>query len=115
MVSVPLPGGALRPRGTLALLSIVRAVALFGVDAHSVRVEADVAPGLPQTNLVGLPDAAVRESRERVQTAIRNSGYTLPAARITVNLAPAQLPKEGTGFDLPIALALLAASGQSEA
>lgn len=97
------------------MLSIVRAIALFGVDAHPVRVEADVSPGLPHTNLVGLPDASVRESRERVQTAIRNSGFTLPAARITVNLAPAQIPKEGTGFDLPIALALLVASGQVDA
>jgi magnesium chelatase family protein len=96
------------------LLSVVQGVALFGVEAHSVRVEADVSPGLPNTHVVGLPDTAVRESRERVQTAIRNSGFTLPAARITVNLAPAQLPKEGTGFDLPIALALLAASGQMD-
>jgi magnesium chelatase family protein len=96
------------------LLAVVQAVALFGVEAHGVRVEADVSPGLPNTHVVGLPDAAVRESRERVQTAIRNSGFTIPPARITVNLAPAQLPKEGTGFDLPIALALLAASGQMD-
>ncbi len=98
--------------GERTVLSVVDAVALFGVEAHPVRVEADVSPGLPHTQMVGLADLAVRESRERVHTAIRNSGFQLPAARITVNLAPAQLPKEGTGFDLPIALALLAASGQ---
>ena len=97
------------------MLAVVQGVALFGVEAHRVRVEADVSPGLPNTHVVGLPDTAVRESRERVQTAIRNSGFTIPPARITVNLAPAQLPKEGTGFDLPIALALLAASGQMDA
>jgi magnesium chelatase family protein len=81
------------------------------VDAFIVHVEADVSPGLPHTQIVGLPDASVRESKERVQAALRNSGFPLPPARITLNLAPAELPKEGSGFDLPIALALLAAVG----
>ncbi|MAF26986.1 MAG: YifB family Mg chelatase-like AAA ATPase [Gemmatimonadota bacterium] len=86
--------------------------ALQGVEAHAVHVEADVSPGIPHTQIVGLPDASVRESRDRVHAAVRNSGYEMPPARITLNLAPAGLPKEGSGFDLPIALALLAASGQ---
>ena len=92
----------------------VLTVALSGVEAQIVHVEADVVPGLPHTQIVGLPDASVRESKERVQSAIRNSGYVVPTARITLNLAPAELPKEGSGFDLPIALALLAASGQAD-
>ncbi|NNE42958.1 MAG: YifB family Mg chelatase-like AAA ATPase, partial [Gemmatimonadetes bacterium] len=88
---------------------------LCGVEAHTVHVEADVSPGLPHTQIVGLPDASVRESKDRVQAALRNSGYVLPPARITLNLAPAELPKEGSGFDLPIALALLAAVGEVDA
>lgn len=94
------------------MLARVLSVALGGVQAHAVDVEADVRPGLPHTQIVGLPDASVRESKERVHAAIRNSGFEWPTARITLNLAPAELPKEGSGFDLPIALALLAASGQ---
>jgi magnesium chelatase family protein len=97
------------------LLARVLTVALGGIEAHAIHVEADVTPGLPHTQIVGLPDAAVRESKERVHAAIRNSGFEWPAARITLNLAPAELPKEGSGFDLPIALALLAASGQAPA
>jgi magnesium chelatase family protein len=86
--------------------------AILGVEAHSVRAEADVRAGLPSFALVGLPDAAVRESRERVNAAIANSGFKFPQTRITVNLAPASLPKAGPGFDLAIAAAVLAASGQ---
>jgi magnesium chelatase family protein len=97
------------------LLATVSTCALVGVEAHTVHVEADVSPGLPHTQIVGLPDASVRESKERVQAALRNSGYALPPARITLNLAPAELPKEGSGFDLPIALALLAAVGHVDA
>jgi magnesium chelatase family protein len=89
-------------------------VSLCGVEAHTVHVEADVVSGLPHTQIVGLPDASVRESKERVHAAIRNSAFEMPSARITLNLAPAELPKEGSGFDLPIALALLAASGQAD-
>ena len=71
----------------------MRTCALCGVEAHTVHVEADVTPGLPHTQIVGLPDASVRESKERVQAALRNSGYVLPNARVTLNLAPAELPK----------------------
>src|SRR5204862_5228255 len=75
------------------------------------RVEVDVANGLPAFTTVGLPDSAVRESRERVRTAIRNAGFAFPSDRITVNLAPADLRKAGASFDLPIALGILAATG----
>jgi len=85
--------------------------ALHGVDALVVDVEVDVAPGLPQLTVVGLAGGAVRESRDRVRAAIRNAGYPFPMNHLTVNLAPADLRKEGTGFDLPIALGILAAAG----
>jgi magnesium chelatase family protein len=85
--------------------------ALIGVEAVLVRVEVDVTGGLPAFTTVGLPDSAVRESRERVRTAIRNAGFAFPSDRITVNLAPADLRKEGASFDLPIALGILAATG----
>ncbi len=77
-----------------------------------MSVEVDVRPGLPAFTIVGLADTAVREARERIQTAIRNSGYEFPARRITANLAPGDLPKAGPGLDLALACALLAASGQ---
>lgn len=83
-----------------------------GVDAPSVRVETHLGPGLPAFHIVGLPEAAVRESRDRVRSAIVNSGFQFPQQRITVNLAPADLPKGGGRFDLPIALGILAASKQ---
>lgn len=86
--------------------------AAHGVDACPVDVEVDVSGGIPQFDIVGLPDSAVREARERVRSAIRNSGCEFPPRRITVNLAPADLRKEGAGFDLPIALGILAATGQ---
>lgn len=88
------------------------AVALVGLDAHLVTVEADVAQGLPAFSLVGLPDASLSESRDRVRAATANAGCPLPPRRITVNLAPAALPKAGTAFDLAVAVALLAATGQ---
>ena len=94
------------------MLAKALTVALCGVEAHDVHVEADVSSGLPHTQIVGLPDVSVRESKERVHAAIRNSELAMPPARITLNLAPAELPKEGSGFDLPIAMALLAASEQ---
>ena len=89
----------------------VRSLALLGVDALPVEVEVDVGAGLPGFSIVGLPDAAVQEARERVRVAISNSGYRFPTKKIIVNLAPASLRKEGPAFDLPIALAVLAASG----
>jgi magnesium chelatase family protein len=85
---------------------------VFGVDAYAVHIEVDVSFGLPHFTMVGLPDATVRESRDRVRAAIRNSGFTFPPHRITVNLAPADVRKAGSSFDLPIALGLLASSGQ---
>ena len=87
------------------------AAALLGVDAYAVEIEVDVAGGLPGMMIVGLPDAAVQESRERVRSAIRNAGLPFPATRIVVNLAPADVRKEGPAFDLPIALAILLAQG----
>lgn len=91
------------------VLARVHSGALIGIDAHPVEVEIDVYPGLPSITVVGLPDNAVKESTARVKSAIINSGYPFPARRITVNLAPAGLKKEGSGFDLPIALGVLAA------
>ena len=88
-----------------------RSLSLFGIDALPVEVEVDVSPGLPGFSIVGLPDAAVQEARERVRVAISNSGYKFPTKRVIVNLAPANLRKEGPAFDLPIALGILAASG----
>ena len=93
------------------MIARILSAALVGVEAALVRVEVDVASGLPAFNTVGLPDSAVRESRERVRTAIRNAGYAFPNDRITVNLAPADIRKEGTSFDLPIALGILEATG----
>ncbi len=84
-------------------------VAFEGVDARLVEVQCALAPGLPQFSLVGLPDKAVSEARERVRAAMSAMSIALPSKRITVNLSPADLPKEGSHFDLPIALALLAA------
>ena len=93
------------------MLAQVRSAALRGIDAFPVAVEVDVSFGLPVFAMVGLPDASVRESRDRVRAAIRNSGFDFPQHRITVNLAPADIRKAGTSFDLPIAIAILAASG----
>jgi magnesium chelatase family protein len=93
------------------MLARVRSGALVGVDAVIVEVEVDMALGLPFFNVVGLPEGAVRESKVRVLSALKNCGYPLPQKRITVNLAPADLKKEGATFDLPIALGVLAAAG----
>src|ERR1041385_3558196 len=89
----------------------VSTVAFEGIEARAVDVQVQVAPGLPAFNIVGLPDKAVSEARERVRAALVASGLALPARRITVNLAPADLPKEGSHYDLPIALGLMAAIG----
>src|SRR6266852_6651175 len=93
------------------MLASLRTAAVFGVDACPVHVEVDVSFGFPAFTMVGLPDASVRESRDRVRSAIRNSDFEFPPHRITVNLAPADVRKAGSSFDLPIALGVLAASG----
>jgi magnesium chelatase family protein len=95
-------------------MAVCRAVSLslLGIDAVPVEVEVDVSAGLPGFSIVGLPDAAVQEARERVRVAISNSGFKFPTKRVIVNLAPANLRKEGAAFDLPIALAILAAAGE---
>ena len=97
------------------MLARCQSASLLGLEAFPVTVEVDLAPGLPGLQIVGLPDAATQESRERVRAALRNSGFRGPLVRVVVNLAPADLRKEGPAFDLPIALALLAASGQLDA
>src|ERR1700730_13243019 len=93
------------------VLATLRTAAVFGVEACTVQVEVDVSFGMPAFTMVGLPDASVRESKDRVRSAIRNSGFDFPAHRITVNLAPADVRKAGAAFDLPIALGILAAQG----
>ena len=93
------------------MLACLRTAAVFGVDACAVHVEVDVGFGFPSFTMVGLPDTSVRESRDRVRSAIRNSGYEFPPHRVTVNLAPADVRKAGAAFDLPIALGILAAQG----
>jgi magnesium chelatase family protein len=93
------------------MLARVLSSSVLGVEAYQVEVEVDTSRGLPQFNLVGLPEGAVKESKERVKSAIRNSGYEYPAGKITVNLAPADIRKEGSAFDLPIAIGLLIAEG----
>ena len=97
------------------MLAAVRSAALVGIDAYDVIVEVDAAQGLPQWTIVGLAASAVKESRERVGAALVNSGFKVPPRRITVNLAPADIRKEGTAFDLPIAIGILVATGQLDA
>lgn len=95
------------------MLAKLHTYSLVGIEAHPVEVEVDVSPAaLPKTILVGLPEAAVKESRHRVERAIVNSGFMRPDGRMVINLAPAELPKQASSFDLPIALGLLSASGQ---
>ena len=85
---------------------------LVGLESSPVEIEADLSAGLPSFTIVGLPDATVKEAKERVRAAIKNSGFTFPVGRLTINLAPADVKKEGTAFDLPIALAVLLAGKQ---
>ena len=92
------------------MLSRVLSSAVFGIDAYVVEVEVDIAQGLPAFATVGLPEGAVKESKERVKAAVKNCGYDFPARRITVNLAPADIKKEGAAFDLPMAIGILAAT-----
>ena len=94
------------------MLSKVTSFALSGLEGVPVEVETDVQSGLPGYELVGLPDAAVKESRERVRSALKNSGKNFPTRKVTVNLAPADLRKEGAYFDLAIAVGILTATGQ---
>lgn len=101
-----------RPRMFPRMLAAIPSAALRGIDAYPVTVEVDAAPGLPQWTLVGLPAGSVKESRERVGSALINSGFQLPPRRYTINLAPADVRKEGTAFDLPIAIGILVATGQ---
>ncbi|MEE8241105.1 MAG: YifB family Mg chelatase-like AAA ATPase [Nitrospirales bacterium] len=93
------------------MLAKVFSIALVGLDAHLVEVEVDIGGGLPQFSIVGLPDAIVRESRDRVRSALKNSGFQFPVKKVTVNLAPAGLKKEGSGLDLAIGMGILAAEG----
>ncbi len=94
------------------MLAKLYSCAILGLDGGLIEVEVDITQGLPAFNIVGLPDAAVQESKERVRSAIKNSGATFPMRRITVNLAPADLKKEGPAYDLPIAIGLLIATEQ---
>jgi magnesium chelatase family protein len=97
------------------VLAETLSASIMGVEGLPVRVEVDVAFGLPALTIVGMAGSQVQEARERVRSALRNSGFEVPARRITINLSPADLPKDGTGYDLPIAVGILAASGQLRA
>ncbi len=94
------------------MLAQINSCGLLGIDGYAVRVETDIGNGLPHYDIVGLPDAAVRESKERVHAAIKNSGFGFPAKKVVVNLAPASLKKEGASYDLPIAVSILCATNQ---
>ncbi len=94
------------------MLSRVLSAAVLGIDAYQVEVEVDISLGLPAFSTVGLPEGAVKESKDRVKAAIKNTGYKYPERKITVNLAPADIKKEGSTFDLPIAVGILSASGK---
>src|ERR1700682_1138372 len=92
------------------MLAKIYSAAVYGVDAYEIEIEVNAGGGNPLIVIVGLPDAAVKESRDRVTTAIGNSGYYWPRGRTTINLAPADIKKEGPSFDLPIALGMIAVS-----
>jgi magnesium chelatase family protein len=96
------------------MLAKVNSAALYGIDALRVEVEIDLASGLPQLATVGLAEGAVKESKDRIRAAVKNCGYTFPAKRITINLAPADIKKEGSAYDLPMAIGILAAEGTLE-
>ena len=96
------------------MLACTNSCAMVGLEGFIIRVEVDLSPGVPRFNMVGLPDTAVQEAKERVRAALRNSGFEFPMRRITVNLAPADLKKEGPAYDLPIAIGILLSSGQLE-
>ena len=94
------------------MLAKVYSMAVLGIDAFLIGIEADLSEMLPGLTIVGLPDGAVRESRERVMSAIKNCGFEFPNRKVTINMAPADMKKEGSGYDLPIAIGLLMASEQ---
>jgi len=94
------------------MISKLKSCTIYGIDSFIVEVEVDLSNGLPAFDLVGLPDTAIRESKERVRAAVKNQGFDFPIRRITVNLAPADIKKEGPQFDLPIALGILSANKQ---
>lgn len=94
------------------MLSVIKSMGLQGLDGYLIKVEVDVSTGIPDWQIVGLPDISVKESKERVRTAIKNTGYEFPSRRIVVNLAPANTRKEGSIFDLPIAIGILIDNGQ---
>jgi magnesium chelatase family protein len=94
------------------MLAKLRSMSVVGIDAFEIVIEADISEMLPSFTIVGLPDGAVRESRERVMSAVKNCGFEFPARKVTINMAPADMKKEGSAFDLPIAIGLLMASGQ---
>ncbi|HEY3302547.1 MAG TPA: YifB family Mg chelatase-like AAA ATPase [Candidatus Binatia bacterium] len=96
------------------MLAKVNSAALYGIDALRVEVEIDIAAGLPQLATVGLPEGAVRESKDRIRAALKNCGYSFPAKKITINLAPADIKKEGSAYDLPMAMGILAAEGLAQ-
>ena len=93
----------------------IKGVGLFGIDSYMIEIESDVSNGLPSFDIVGLPDAAVKESRDRIRAAIKNCGYKFPVGRITVNLAPADRKKEGSVYDLSVLISILLASDQLKA
>ena len=94
------------------MLCMVKTAALWGLEPYIVRIETDISSGMPYFNMVGLLASEVKEARERVRVALKNSGETLPMSRITVNMSPADRRKEGVGFDLPIAVSLLCSMGR---
>ncbi|MFQ5542317.1 MAG: magnesium chelatase domain-containing protein, partial [Candidatus Binatia bacterium] len=89
------------------MLAKINSASLYGIDALRVEVEVDLASGLPQFSTVGLAEGAVRESKDRIRAALKNCGYSFPAKKITINLAPADVKKEGSGYDLPMAVGIL--------
>ena len=94
------------------MLAKVHSFGLLGIEAYPVEIEIDISSGLPAVNLIGLPCPAIKESKDRIKPAIKNSGFSWPAERITINLTPSDIKKEGTSFDLGIALGILSASGK---
>ena len=96
------------------MVNKVKTATVIGINAYEVSVETDVINGLPKFFIVGLPDASINEARERVRSAIKNSNFTFPAKKVVINLAPADLRKEGSNFDLPIAIGLLIEEGVLE-
>ena len=94
------------------MLSIIKTMSLHGLDGYLIEVQVDVSPGMPEWTIVGLPDTSVKEAKERVRTAIKNSGFEFQSKKIIVNLAPANTRKEGSLFDLPIAIGILANFGE---